>query len=96
MPHNTFLFVLARVGVAGLALIVACWVSSVARLVRRARDEFRPDRLAAAAMLIAMAGFAFFVLFFERPMNNAEFWILCAIALRLSPLCSEGSRHRVT
>jgi O-antigen ligase len=85
MPHNTFLFVLARVGVVGLSLILICWFSSVARLVRRAPDQFRPDRLAAAAILITMAGFAFFVLFFERPMNNAEFWIVCALALKLSP-----------
>jgi hypothetical protein len=53
--------------------------------MKRPRREYGPDRVAAAAVLITMAGFAFFVLFFERPMNSAEFWILCAIGLKLAP-----------
>jgi hypothetical protein len=40
--------------------------------------------LAAANILVAMAGFAAFVLFFERPMNNASFWIMLAVAQRLA------------
>jgi hypothetical protein len=31
-----------------------------------------------------MAGFAAFVLFFERPMDNAVFWIMLAAASRLA------------
>jgi hypothetical protein len=55
--------------------------------VRRAlgaRPVRREEELAALNILIAMAGFAAFVLFFERPMNNAAFWIALAAGVRLA------------
>jgi O-antigen ligase len=84
MPHNTFLFLLTRVGVVGFGLVVFSWVSGVVRLALVAHRSRRPDDLAAVNILVAMAGFAAFVLFFERPMNNASFWIMLAVAQRLA------------
>jgi O-antigen ligase len=84
MPHNTFLFLLARMGVVGFGLVVFSWLKVTTRLSRDVRRYRRPDDLAVVNILVAMAGFASFVLFFERPMNNAAFWIMLAIAFRLS------------
>jgi hypothetical protein len=47
----------------------------------RARDA---DELAVVNILLAMFGFAAFVLFFERPVTNAAFWIVLAIGSRLT------------
>jgi len=84
MPHNTYLFLLARMGLIGLGLIVFCWISGILSIARAARRGRLPDDLAAVNVLVAMAGFAAFVLFFERPMNNASFWIMLAVAQRLA------------
>jgi O-antigen ligase len=84
MPHNTFLFVLDRMGIVGLGLIVFCWILGTLQAFQAFRRSHLPDVLAAANILIAMAGFAAFVLFFERPMNNASFWIMLAVAQRLA------------
>jgi hypothetical protein len=35
-------------------------------------------------VLITLAGFGAFVLFFRRPMNNAGFWIMLAVGVRLA------------
>ncbi len=90
MPHNTYLMVLARMGIVGLLLLlflhgVIAWHLHK-RLMREqhARHRVDPDRLAAGAMLFAMSGYAFFVLFFERPMHNAAYWIMLGIAMCLS------------
>jgi O-antigen ligase len=84
MPHNTFLFLLARMGVVGFGLVVFTWSVGILRLARVARRSRQPDDLAVVNILVAMAGFAAFVLFFERPMNNASFWIMLAISQRLA------------
>jgi O-antigen ligase len=84
MPHNTFLFLLARMGFIGFGLVVFSWVVGIVRIGRVAYRSHQPDDLAAVNILVAMAGFAMFVLFFERPMNNASFWIVLAIAQRLA------------
>ncbi len=83
MPHNTYLFLLARVGLVGFGLVAFCWIGGIAHIAAVARRFRRPDDLAALNILVAMAGFAGFVLFFERPMNNACFWIMLAIVTRL-------------
>jgi O-antigen ligase len=84
MPHNTFLFLLARMGLPGLGLIGFAWGLGLWRLARAVRRGRGPDELAVLNILIAMAGFAAFVLFFERPMNNASFWIMLAVGMRLA------------
>jgi O-antigen ligase len=83
MPHNTFLFLLARMGLVGFGLIAYCWVVAIILLGRRVIRRPDADQMAAASILIAMMGFAFFVLFFERPGNSSAFWIILAASLRL-------------
>lgn len=82
MPHNTFLFLLCRMGVMGLALVGFCWVYAWYGVAATARRTMAADELALANILVALAAFASFVLFFERPMNGATFWIMAAVASR--------------
>jgi O-antigen ligase len=84
MPHNTFLFVADRMGIVGLALVLFCWFLIVGRLLAAMGSIRRADNLAAANILAAMFGFAIFVLFFERPVTNAAFWIILAAGARLA------------
>jgi hypothetical protein len=56
------------------------------RLWKMVKLTHSPDALAALNILVAMAGFAAFVLFFERPVNNAPFWIMLALSTRLTAL----------
>jgi O-antigen ligase len=83
MPHNTYLFVLARMGLLGLCLIGFAWLTAILGLLRRSRIYHRAEDLALGNILVSMAGYAGFVLFFERPLYNAPFWIMCAAAARL-------------
>jgi O-antigen ligase len=83
MPHNTFLFVADRMGIVGLALVLFCWFLILRRLLAAFGQTRRADNLAAANILAAMFGFAIFVLFFERPVTNAAFWIVMAAGARL-------------
>jgi O-antigen ligase len=84
MPHNTYLFVLARMGLFGMGLIGLAMMLGIGRLFVAARRFRQPDDLAALSVLVSLAGYAAFVLFFERPMNNAGFWIMLAVGLRLA------------
>ena len=85
LPHNTYLTVLARLGLFGFVLIMGAWITSVVLATRAIRrPTFGGDAFAAGAALIAMMGFATFVLFLERPMHNAALWIVAAIACRLA------------
>jgi O-antigen ligase len=84
MPHNTFLFLLCRMGVMGLALVAFCWGYAWYGVAVIARRNMSADELAVANILVALAVFASFVLFFERPMNGATFWIIAAVATRLT------------
>jgi len=43
--------------------------------------------------MISMMGFAFFVLFLERPLHAASLWMLAAVAARL--VRPEGDASRV-
>jgi O-antigen ligase len=95
MPHNTFLTILARTGVIGLALFVfpITWVlRRVYRLMRGGWGD--AHLLAAANMICAMAGFGLFVLFFERPMNGATFWIMMAVTVRLVEFAAVSANDR--
>ena len=83
MPHNTFLFLAARMGVIGLMSVLFCWLFILGRLFVVSRQTRRTDELAATNILATMFGFAMFVLFFERPQFNAVFWIVMAIGQRL-------------
>jgi O-antigen ligase len=84
MPHNTYLFLLARMGLIGFGLIVFAMALGIGKLIASVRRYKQPDDLAALNVLVTLAVYAAFVLFFERPMNNAGFWILLAVGLRLS------------
>lgn len=84
MPHNTFLFLAARTGLMGLGIVLLCWYITFSGLIRRVSYMRRADDLAAMNILLAMFGFAAFVLFFERPVTNAAFWIVLAIGARLN------------
>jgi O-antigen ligase len=83
MPHNSFLFLLERTGLFGFALVTLCWLSGIVRLLRHAKQAQLADDLAVANILIAMVGFGSFVLFLERPMNDAAFWIVAAVGQRM-------------
>ena len=83
MPHNTFLFLAARMGMLGLMPVLFCWLFILGRLFVVSRLTRRADELAVTNVLATMFGFAMFVLFFERPMFNAVFWIVMAIGQRL-------------
>ncbi len=84
MPHNTFLFVLARMGLFGFALIGFCWLAGLWSIARCAAIGRGADDLAAANLLLTMIAYGALNLFFERPAHNAPFWIALAIAVRLS------------
>jgi O-antigen ligase len=94
MPHNTFLFLLARMGLLGLGLIGFAWGLGLWRLAWAVRRGRGPEELAVLNILIAMAGFAAFVLFFERPMNNAAFWIMLAVGMRLAETAHASASAR--
>ncbi len=101
MPHNTYLFVLARMGLYGMGLIGFAMALGIGRLAVAARRYRQPDDLAALSVLVTLAGFATFVLFFERPMNSAGFWIMLAVGVRLAQtsrsawLASVARRHPI-
>jgi O-antigen ligase len=86
MPHNTYLMILARVGIVGLSLILFSLLSTLCPLFRSGSvgGTRNPDSMAAANVIICMTAFAGFVLFFERPMHGAAFWIILAVAYRLA------------
>jgi O-antigen ligase len=85
LPHNTYLTILARLGLVGFALIVIPWVGSIVMAVRLVRRRvYGADLFAAGSAMAAMFGFAAFVLFLERPMHSAALWMVAAIAARLS------------
>ena len=85
LPHNTYLTILARLGLFGFILIMGAWIVSIVLATKAIhRRTFGADAFAAGAALVAMMGFASFVLFLERPMHNAALWIVAAIACRLA------------
>lgn len=85
LPHNTYLTVLARMGLFGFVLIMGAWITSIVLATKAIRRQsFGSDAFAAGAVLITMMGYATFVLFLERPMHAASLWIVAAIACRLA------------
>jgi O-antigen ligase len=85
LPHNTYLTVLARMGLFGCLLIVVPWLICIGKALQsQHRALFGADTFAAGAALVAMSGFACFVLFLERPMHAATLWIVAAITCRLA------------
>jgi O-antigen ligase len=86
LPHNSYLTTLARMGVLGLFLVITPWVIAATRCLKRFAAAARADQesAAAGAILVAMAGYAGFVLFLERPHHGAVLWIMMAVAVRLS------------
>ncbi len=92
MPHNTYLFVLARMGLFGLGLIGFAMMLGMRRLFAAVRRYRLPDDLAALNVLVTLAAYGAFVLFFERPMNNAGFWIMLAAGLRLAGSARDAKR----
>jgi O-antigen ligase len=85
LPHNTYLTVLARMGLFGFVLVIGAWITSIVLATRAiARERFGADAFAAGTALVAMMGFATFVLFLERPMHAATLWIIAAVACRLA------------
>ena len=90
MPHNTYLTILARTGLVGLALFVFAIVWFLYRAYRLMRaGSGNAHLLAAANMICTMVGFGLFVLFFERPLHGATFWITMAVAVRLAEFAAE-------
>lgn len=91
LPHNTYLTILARTGVLGLALFLFPIVWIFSRIYRAMRCGMADAHLLAIGnMICAMAGFGLFVLFFERPLHGATFWIMMAIAARLVESSGDG------
>ncbi|HUY27500.1 MAG TPA: O-antigen ligase family protein [Candidatus Binataceae bacterium] len=84
MPHNTYLFLLARMGLVGFALVVIAMGLGIVKLGYSVKRYRQADDFAAFNVLVTLAGYAAFVLFFERPMNNAGFWIMLAAGVRLA------------
>jgi O-antigen ligase len=93
MPHNTYLFVLARSGLLGFGLIAIAMIWGLWKLGSAVRRYRLPDDLAALNALVAMATFGAFVLFFERPMINAAFWMMLAVGVRLSETARSAARR---
>lgn len=92
LPHNTYLTILARLGLFGFILIMGAWVISIVLATKAIRrPTFGADAFAAGASLVAMMGFASFVLFLERPMHCATLWIVAAIACRLAGPDRDGA-----
>ena len=92
LPHNTYLTILARTGLIGFALFafpIVWTLRRIYRLIRR--GEGSAHLLAAGNMICAMAGFGLFVLFFERPLHGATFWIMTAIAVRLVEFAEDAA-----
>ncbi|MBI1779198.1 MAG: O-antigen ligase family protein [Proteobacteria bacterium] len=91
LPHNTYLTILARLGLFGFVLIIGAWLGSIALATRAIhRPSFGGDAFAAASALVSMIGFATFTLFLERPMHAATLWIVAAIACRLNGPDDDG------
>lgn len=85
LPHNTFLTIMARLGLFGLVLVMLPWLgSAIAALTLFRRSRFQADLCAAGATLFAMMGYAFFVLFIERPLHAAALWITVAMVTRMA------------
>ena len=84
LPHNSYLTVLVRLGLFGFILVIIPWLGSVVFAFARVhRHRYGADAFAAGAAMLVMSGFAFFVLFLERPMHAASLWMLAAIVTRL-------------
>jgi len=85
LPHNTFLTVLARLGLFGFLLVMIPWFGCIGLGFSMAgRRRYGGDAFAAGAALMVMVGFAFFVLFLERPLHSAALWAVAAIVTRLA------------
>ena len=85
MPHNSFLMAMARMGLIGLGLICFAWLSAIVRIVKlMMRGVVDADLSASVVILIAMIPIAALNLFFEQPMLCAPFWIILAVAYKLS------------
>jgi O-antigen ligase len=84
MPHNTYLFLLARAGLLGFGMVAIAMIWGLWKLGDAVRRYRLSDDLAAMNVLVAMSAFGAFVLFFERPMTNAAFWIMLAVGVRLA------------
>lgn len=94
LPHNTYLTILARLGLYGFLLIMGAWITSIVVATRAiGRSRFAADAFAAGAALVVMMGYATFVLFLERPMHSATLWIVAAIACRLAEPDPVPARH---
>jgi O-antigen ligase len=85
MPHNSYLTLLARMGILGLGLFLFCYGRGLFVLLKSLRSKgVDPDSLAVANILIAMGIFAGFNLFLEEPLLIGPFWIMLAVACRLA------------
>jgi len=89
LPHNSYLTLLARTGIVGLGLFLFCYGKALLPLLKNLRSRgVDADSLAVANLLIAMGVFAGFNLFLEEPLLIAPFWIILAVACRLSEISS--------
>lgn len=97
LPHNTYLTILARLGLFGFMLIAIPWFGSVAvAFMQSQRLRFGADLFATGAAMAAMIGFASFVLFLERPLHAAALWMMAAVAARLARPEAETARSAVS
>ena len=91
MPHNTWLTIGARTGLVGLTLFLISVVVVLANCIwASGKGDANAERTTAGAMFVTLAGFATFVLFFERPIHAVSFWVLAAIVWRLRITESES------
>ena len=85
LPHNTFLTILARTGILGFSLFFFAWIYVLYQLYTSLKKwGDNAENLALANTLVTMLGYSNFVLFFERPMHGATFWIMLAVGYVLS------------
>lgn len=85
LPHNTYLTILARMGLFGLLLFALPWLRGILLCFERGETVDSSDyQRMVSTILLFFAGFAGFVLFFERPWHSAAFWIMLAVAYRLA------------
>lgn len=90
-PHNSYLTVLARLGIVGLFLLTMSILAGAGALVRRARTapapRLRSVALACAASLAAIVVFAAMNVTLEGPYHGIFLWLFLGAgpALMLSP-----------
>ena len=93
-PHNSYLAILARVGVIGIVLMIVCLVSGCVLFTRIMRSSGSPKKRMLAACLfssfVAIAVFATANVTLESPYHAIFLWIFAGLGIALSQSAVQG------